>query len=159
LESGQIQAAVVTSPNNLLVRQAGFHQIVDLIPLKLHTVTQGIFVRDDWAKQNQPTILNFLKAYLESVKVDKTDAAAAQASVSKWTGIQDQALVAESYRATLGGLASFPLAEDQDFQNVLDLTDDPALKSRKPADFYDNSYLQSLESFARTLYPDGIPAT
>ena len=28
----------------------------------------------------------------------------------------------------------------------------------KPADFYDNSYLQKLQPFVQSLYPSGVPA-
>jgi NitT/TauT family transport system substrate-binding protein len=158
LESGQIPAAILTSPNNLRARQAGFHLLLDMIPLKIPTVTQGIFVRADWAQQHQDAVLAFLRTYLESVKIDKTDATAAKASITKNTGIDDQAIVDESYRATLGGLATIPVPRDEQFQNILDLTDDQAMKTRKPSDFYDSSYLQKLDGFVQSLYPNGIPA-
>jgi ABC-type nitrate/sulfonate/bicarbonate transport system substrate-binding protein len=157
LQSGQIDGAVLTSPNHLRARQAGMRQLVDMVPLKLPTVTQGIFVRNQWAQQNQDTVLNFLKAYLEEVKHDKADAAAATATIRKWTQIDDQAMVEESYRSTLGGLASYPLPRDEQFQAVIDLSSEENLKRLKPADFYDSSYLQKLEGFMKTLYPEGVP--
>jgi NitT/TauT family transport system substrate-binding protein len=158
LESGQVQAAVVTSPNNLRVRAAGYKLIADLVPMRIHTVTQAIFTRRDWAEANRDTVLNFLKAYLENVRVDKTDMAAATAEIKKWTGIDDQALVEESYRTTLPGLAAYPINEDQDFQNIIDLTSDQNIKSKAPSFFYDNSYLNRLDGFVKGLYPDGVPA-
>ena len=158
LESGQIPAAILTSPNNLRAAKDGFHLVVDMTPLKIHTATQGIFVRADWAQQHQDTVLNFLKAYLESVKVDKTDAAAAKATITKWTQIEDQAIVDESYRSTLAGLAWDPVPLDDEFQNIIDLTDDPKIKALTPSAYYDASYLQKLDGFIHDLYPQGIPS-
>jgi len=158
LQSGQVQGAIITSPNTLRARQAGLRQLEDLIPLKLHTVTQGSFVRKDWAQQHPDVIGNYLKAYLEGIKEDKTNPDGAKTTISKWTKIEDQALLDESYKTTINGLAAYPLAHDEDIQNVIDLSIEAIVKSHKPSDFYANSYLLKLEAFVKGLWPNGIPS-
>jgi len=133
-------------------------RLEDLIPLKLHTVTQGSFVRKDWAQQHPDVIGNYLKAYLEGIKEDKTNPDGAKTTISKWTKIEDQALLDESYKTTINGLAAYPLAHDEDIQNVIDLSIEAIVKSHKPSDFYDNSYLLKLEAFVKGLWPNGIPS-
>jgi NitT/TauT family transport system substrate-binding protein len=158
IQSGQVQAAIVTSPNTLRARQAGLQQIVDLIPLKLHTLVQGTFVRKDWAQQRPNVIDGYLKAYLEGLEEAKSNPDVAKATISKWTKLDDQTLVDESYRTTISGLEAYPLVHDEDLQNVIDLSSEPSVKSHKPSDFYDNTYLQKLEPFVNSLWPSGIPS-
>jgi len=78
--------------------------------------------------------------------------------VSKWTKVEDQALLDESYRTTVPGAAAYPLVRDADLQDVIDLSIEGNVKSRKPSEFYDNSYLQKLEPFVKSLWPEGIPS-
>ena len=55
-----------------------------------------------------------LKAYLEAIRLYKTDADLAKATVSKWTKVEDQTLLDESYRTTVPGAAAYPLVRDAD---------------------------------------------
>jgi len=158
LESGQVQAAIITSPNTLVARQAGLRLLQDLAPLKLPTLTQGLEVRRDWAVQHQAAVQNFLKAYLEGIKDMKTDKALAESTISKWTTVTDQAMLDESYTSTTAGVAAYPLAHDDSIQNVIDLSADPKVKSHPPSYYYDNSYLEKLQDFMHGLYPQGIPS-
>jgi NitT/TauT family transport system substrate-binding protein len=158
LKGGSIQAAIITSPNTLQAQKAGLRLIEDMIPLKLHTITQGIYVRKDWAQQHQPALESVLKGYLEAVKQSRADAAGAKTTISKWTKVEDPVLLDESYKTTISGLAAYPLVHDEDVQNVIDLSTEASVKAHKPADFYDNSYLQGLDGFVKGLYPAGVPS-
>jgi len=158
LQSGTVQAAILTSPNTLRAREAGMREIVDTVPLNLRTINTGIVVRQDWAREHEDQVLAFLRAYMEASKIAKTDPAATQALITKYTGLQDPALLDESYKNSAAGWAIYPLIRDADVQNVIDLSATPEVKARKPADYYDNSYLQRLESFARDLDPQSVAA-
>ena len=87
------------------------------------------------------------------------DPAAARASLAKYTKVDDQAMLDQMYNDLTSVFPALPLVHDADLHNVIDLSDDPAVKTHKPAEFYDNSYLQKLQDFVKTLYPEGLPAS
>jgi NitT/TauT family transport system substrate-binding protein len=159
IQTGTVQAAILTSPNTLRARQAGLHEIINTVPLNLRTINNGIIVRKDWAQQNEELVLGFLKAYMESIKQTKTNPDLAKPIISKYTHMDDPTLLDESYNTSIPGLMVYPLIQDADVQNVIDLSLTPEVKARRPAEYYDNSYLQKLESFVRSLDPDAVPAT
>jgi ABC-type nitrate/sulfonate/bicarbonate transport system substrate-binding protein len=129
-----------------------------MFPLKIPTLTQGIDVRRDWAQQNRDAVERFLKAYMESIQLFKTNETLAKSTVSKWTQLSDQAMLDESYQLARSELAAYPLVQDASVQNVLDLSTDAKVKSHPPSFYYDNSYLEPLKSFVQGLYPSGIPS-
>jgi NitT/TauT family transport system substrate-binding protein len=158
LQSGTVQAAILTSPNTLRAREAGMREIVDTVPLNLRTINTGIVARQDWAREHEDQLLSFLRAYMEASKIAKTDPDATKALITRYTGLQDPALLEESYQNSAAGWAIYPLIRDADVQNVIDLSATPEVKARKPSDYYDNSYLRKLEPFARSLDPQSAAA-
>jgi ABC-type nitrate/sulfonate/bicarbonate transport system substrate-binding protein len=158
LQTGTVQAAILTSPNTLRAREAGMREIVDTVPLNLRTINTGISVRKDWAREHEDQVLSFLRAYMEASKVAKTDPATTKALITKYTGLDDAAMLNESYENSAAGWAIYPLIRDADVQNVIDLSNTAEVKARKPSDYYDNSYLLKLESFARGLDPQSVGA-
>jgi ABC-type nitrate/sulfonate/bicarbonate transport system substrate-binding protein len=158
LQTGAVQAAILTSPNTLRAREAGLNEIVNTVPLKLRTINNGIVVRRDYAQQHEDVILSFLKAYMEAIDELKTDPELGKATVSKFTKLTDPALLDESYSMAVSTLMTYPLVQETAVQNVIDMSSTPEVKAHKPSDYYDNSYLQKLESFARALDPQVVAA-
>jgi NitT/TauT family transport system substrate-binding protein len=156
LQSGQVHAAMLTSPNTLRAREAGLREIQDTVPLKLRTINTGIITRKDWAREHEDQVLSFLRAYMEASKIAKTEPDATKALITKYTGLQDPVLLDETYKNSAAGWTIYPLIRDADVQNVLDLSTLAEVKARPPADYYDNSYLQKLEPFARNLDPQSV---
>jgi hypothetical protein len=115
LQSGTVQAAILTSPNTLRAREAGLREIVDTVPLNLRTINTGIAVRQDWAREHEDQVLNFLRAYMEASKVAKTDPEATRALITKYTGLQDPAQLEESYQNSAAGWA-ISIAVDETLQ-------------------------------------------
>jgi ABC-type nitrate/sulfonate/bicarbonate transport system substrate-binding protein len=157
LQSGQIQASVLTSPNTLRAKQAGLRELSYLPDLKLETVNQGINVRKDWAQQHPDVVLSFLRGWVEGAKQARTDAAATKAIISKYAELTDPAQLDDTYKTARSGWAAYPLPQDSQFQNVIALSPDQKVKAHKPSDFYDGSYLEQLDGFVNSLYPEGVP--
>jgi NitT/TauT family transport system substrate-binding protein len=158
VQTGALQAAILTPPNTLRARESGLSEIVNTVPLQLRTINNAIIVRRDYVQEHEDVVLNFLKAYMESIKELKTNPEAGKAIISKFAQLTDPALLDESYKIAAASLMVYPLIRDADVQNVIDLSATPEVKARKPADYYDNSYLQKLESFARSLDPQSVAA-
>ena len=49
-------------------------------------------------------------------------------------------------------------AYDEDIQKVIDYSTEANVRTHKPAEFYDNSYMEKLQDFVKSLYPRGVPA-
>jgi ABC-type nitrate/sulfonate/bicarbonate transport system substrate-binding protein len=157
LQGGSIQAAILTSPNTLRAKQAGFKELAYTPDMKLQTVNNGIIVNKTWAQGRGDEVQSFLKAYIEGLKIAKSDPATTKTAITKYAKLDDQAMLDESYKTVSVMWVAYPLAGDADFQNVIDLSSEANVKSRKPSDFYDNSYLQKLQDFVKGLYPQGVP--
>lgn len=158
VQTGALQAAILTPPNTLRARESGLSEIVNTVPLQLRTVNNAIIVHRDYVQQHEDVVLNFLKAYMEAIKEVKTNPEAGKAIISQFARLTDPALLDEAYQIAAASLMVYPLIRDADVQNVIDLSATPEVKTRKPSDYYDNSYLQQLEGFARTLDPQAVAA-
>jgi NitT/TauT family transport system substrate-binding protein len=157
MQAGTLQAAIITSPNTLRAKQSGLREIVDMSKLRLRTLTQGVNVRKEWAQQHEDLVLAFLKAWMEGAKEGRSNPDGTKAIIGKYTKVTDQAFLDEAYNTVVSLWAAYPLANDQDLQNVIDLSTEANVKAHTPADYYDNSYLQKLDSFVKQLYPGGVP--
>lgn len=155
---GSVQGAILTSPNTLRAKQAGFKELAYLPDMKLQTVNNAINVNRPWAQQHPDAVENFLKALLEGIKVAKTDPATTKQIIAKYTKVDDPALLDESYKTASTLWAAYPLMHDANFQNVMNQSTEENVKARKPSEFYDNSYLEKLSDFVTGLYPGGIPS-
>lgn len=159
IQSGTVQAGILSAPTTLKARQAGLHEVVNLASLKLPTIHQGIEVRDSWAKANRPTVEAFLKAYMTAIKQARSDPDRTKAVIGKYTKTTDKADLDEAYQTFRNVWPALPLVSDASIQNLIDFAPEPNARKHPPAEFYDNSYLESLKaSFLPTLYPNGLPS-
>jgi NitT/TauT family transport system substrate-binding protein len=156
VQSRVVQAAMMTSPNTLRAGQAGYTELQNLVPLRLRTINQGLLVKKSWAQQNEQTVLGFLQAFMEGIRTAKTEPDLAKPIISKYTQLEDPAQLDDSYKNATASMVVYPILTDASVQNVLDMAVEPEVKAHKPSEFYDNSYLQKLEPFAKTLFPDGV---
>jgi ABC-type nitrate/sulfonate/bicarbonate transport system substrate-binding protein len=113
-------------------------------------------VRRDWAQQNPDAVRAFLQGVMESIKLSKEEPALAKAVIRKYSRLDDPAQIDQVYADSLDW-APYPLVQDAGVQTLLDLSTDEQVKAHPPADFYDNSYLLTLQDWVKTLYPAGIP--
>ena len=79
LQNGNVQAAILTSPNTLRAREAGMREIVDTVPLNLRTINTGLITRKDWARETKTRCSASSRAYMEASKLAKTDPEATKA--------------------------------------------------------------------------------
>jgi ABC-type nitrate/sulfonate/bicarbonate transport system substrate-binding protein len=66
LSSGQVSATIVGIPAAYMTSEAGFNiigKVVDLIPQYLNS---AVTVKRSWAENNRPTMVRFLKGYVEA---------------------------------------------------------------------------------------------
>lgn len=148
LIAGQIDGAVLSPPQTLLARSAGFKDIVDMSTLGVEYVYNGIATTRAFAKDNGPAIEGALKAIVEGVHRFKTDAAFGKSVVANRTKLTDQGQVDETYRLFANTyLKDRPFLTDASFKTVLDelAPVQPKAVGANTAPFYDNGYLKKLE--------------
>jgi ABC-type nitrate/sulfonate/bicarbonate transport system substrate-binding protein len=154
LQQGLVDATIIAPPLGLKAREAGFHELVDLIKLGIpfgHFVITG---SDAWMKANADSVHAFLRAYVESLALVKRDPETTKRAIARYTDTTDPALLDESYNSGIPQLPEIPWVRDDIVRGALATSENPAARDANPQSFYDNRYLQELEAagFFRTLY-------
>ena len=152
--TGNLDGAMVNPPNNIILREKGFREIVgakQLKELNLRFPENGVMAKRTWAEKNSDVVKKFIKSIAESLKRMHDDKDFAIKTLSKYTKVTDAKSLEESYR---WGIDSF----FKDFKTPPDamrlMVDqlassrmiDPALAQKTPlTTFYENRYVEELE--------------
>jgi ABC-type nitrate/sulfonate/bicarbonate transport system substrate-binding protein len=154
LRQGLVSAAVHSAPTTLMARRLGFKELVNIGSLKFPYPFQGIAVRRSTLQQNHDLITAFLKAYLAGIKVSIEQPEVSKRALAKYLATKDQEVVEEAYRSFAPLFPKVPYVTDEAIRTALSLTDRPKAASADPKEFYNNSFLQDLESsgFVKQLY-------
>ena len=156
MQSGAVQAGVLSSPTNLHARQAGFHELADLGTIGLDYPQTAIGTTRSFLRTNEDVVRRFLRATLEAVHVMKTDPEQSKAIFGKWTDTTDPARLEGAYRAYVDKTESVPYIKPAAMQLAVDevAQTDPRAASAKLEDFMDNRYVEELETsgFVRQVW-------
>jgi NitT/TauT family transport system substrate-binding protein len=69
LDKGIIPAGVLSSPTTLAARRLGHKELVNIGALNLPYIHNGIVTRRSLTRQNPELVKNFLKAYVEAIRI------------------------------------------------------------------------------------------
>ena len=154
LRQGIVSAAVHSAPTTLMARRLGFKELVNIGSLKFPYPFEGIAVRRSTLQQNHDLVTAFLKSFLAGVKVAIEQPEAAKRALAKYLLTKDQEIIDEAYRSFAPLFPKVPYVTDEAIRAVLSVTDHPKAASADPKEFYNNRFLQDLESsgFVKELY-------
>ena len=154
LKQGIVSAAVHSAPTTLMARRLGFKELVNIGALKLPYPFMGVAIRRSTVPQNLDVIRAFLKAFLVGLKVAIEQPDVSKRAVARHLATKDQEIVDEAYRSFAPLFPKVPYVTDEAISAALSVTDHPKAASANPKDFYDNRFLQELESagFVKELY-------
>jgi ABC-type nitrate/sulfonate/bicarbonate transport system substrate-binding protein len=154
LHQGLVQAAVHSPPTTLMARRLGYKELVNIGSLKLPYPFMGIAVRRSAVQQNPETIRGFLKAFLAGIKMAIEQPELSKRAAGKYLATKDQEIIEEAYKGFVPLFPKVPYVTDEAIRSALSVTDHPKAASANPRDFYDNRFLQELESggFVKELY-------
>jgi len=143
LEQGLADAAFSSPP------RPGFREMIDLAALKIPYLQGAVEVQRGFLQTRRALALNFLKAFLESLKAAKDRPELAVAAIAKRMRMKPEDIRA-SYEPHERVWEAVPYVRADAVQAILDLT--PGEKN--PERFIDNSLLKELEDngFVRELY-------
>jgi len=152
--TGNVDGAMVNPPNNIILREKGFREIIGAKQLKemnLRFPENGVMAKRSWAEKNSDVVKRFIKSLAEGLKRMHDDKEFAIKTLSKYTKVTDAKSLDESYR---WGMDSFY----KDFKTPPDalrlMVDqlassrmiDANLAQKTPLTaYYENRYVEELE--------------
>ena len=154
LNQGIVQAAVHSAPTTLMARRLGFKEVVNIGALKLPYPFMGLAVRRSAIQQTPEIIRAFLKVFVTGLKVSIEQPNLSKRAIGKYLATKDQEIIDEAYRSFAPLFPRVPYVTDEAIRAALSVTDHPKAAAANPKDFYDNRFLQELETsgFIKELY-------
>jgi len=99
--TGNVDGAMVNPPNNIILREKGYREIVGAKQLKemnLRFPENGVMAKRTWAEKNADVVKRFIKSLAEGLKRMHDDKDFAIKTLSKYTKVTDAKSLEESYR-------------------------------------------------------------
>jgi len=155
LESGAIHATVLTPPTNLLAKKRGFTILVNVAKLGLKIPNSAIATTRAYLGSHRDVVRRFLMAYLEGIKVLKSDPAFSMRSLVKYSRVTESESLKEAYDVYSAANPARPYVDPPSIQEVIDFLSkqQPEMAKLKPEDFLDMSVLQEID---RSGYIDAL---
>jgi NitT/TauT family transport system substrate-binding protein len=154
LTQGNIDAGIISAPTTLRARKAGLKELVNITEKNIPLIHVAFASTRQYMKENPDRVRRFLQAYLEGLKIVRTDGEQAKQAIGKYTKLADADDLEETYRTFLPAWEKAPYVSAAGVQTLLDFSVQPGARSAKPEQFIDNSFLAELEKsgFIDKLY-------
>ena len=154
LSAGRIDAAVVSAPSTLKLRQAGLKELIDVGARNVPMIHAGLATTRDFIKDNPDKVRRYVQAYIEGTKIARTDPEAAKQIIAKYTKTDNKEDLDETYNTYVKFWEQAPYVSTNGMQTLLNYSVNPAGKTAKPEQFIDNSFVAELEKsgFIKELY-------
>ena len=147
LDQGIVDASMGSPP------RPGFKELVDLSSLKIPFLQGAIEVQRSFLQNRRETVINLLKAYVETIKLAKDKPELAIAAISKRMRVPAE-VIRPVYQPHENALEEIPYVRRDSVQVILDQYPKEQLKNLSFERLVDNSLLQQLEGsgFVKNLY-------
>jgi NitT/TauT family transport system substrate-binding protein len=154
LTQGNIDAGVISAPTTLRARKAGLKELVNITEKNLPLIHVAFASTRQFMKENPDRVRKFLQAYIEGLKIVRTDGEQAKQAIGKYTKLTDNDDLEETYKTFLPVWEKVPYVSAAGVKTLLDFSNQPAAKSTKPEQFMDNSFITELDKagFIDKLY-------
>jgi NitT/TauT family transport system substrate-binding protein len=156
LTSGALDGAMLNTDQQYQVEKFGYHALFDFRKLPLPIPTQGVVASKEFVRAHRDNVKNFLKVYVEGIKVLKTDKNFSVAVLGKYLKLNDADLLSKTYDVYREAYESEPYVRREGIVQALATMPEIAAKNPKlnPNDIMDNSLLRELdkEGLFKELY-------
>lgn len=154
LTAGRIDAAVVSAPSTLKLRQAGLKELIDVGARNIPMIHAGLATTRDFIKGNPDKVRRYVQSYIEGTKIARTDPEATKQIIAKYTKTDNKEDLDETYNTYVKFWEQAPYVSTAGMQTLLNYSVNPAGKTAKPEQFIDNSFVAELEKsgFIKELY-------
>ncbi len=156
LESGTVHATLLVPPAHLLAKRKGFSVLVDIAGLGLTIPNSTIGTTRAYLSSNRETVKRFLMAFLEGIKVLKSDADFSMKVLSKYSRTTDRESLRVAYEIYAKIHPERPYVDPASIKKVVDFFSKrrPEIASLKPENVLDMSLLREIDrsGFIDSLY-------
>ncbi len=157
LQSGNVQAGVLSPPFDVAARKLGFHELVNLPSLGLAFPHNGLLARRDFLDEHPDAVQRYMRAYVEAIARIKQDKPFTLQVMQKYLGTDDPETLESGYEAYGGRyLARAPYPTVAQFQSILDFVAqrDPRARELTLDRMIDDRFVRALdqEGFIDGLY-------
>jgi NitT/TauT family transport system substrate-binding protein len=154
LTAGRIDAAVVSAPSTLKLRQAGLKELIDVGARNVPMIHAGLATTRDFITGNPDKVRRYVQGYIEGTKIARTDPEVTKQIIAKYTKTDNKEDLDETYNTYVKFWEQAPYVSTAGMQTLLNYSVNPAGKTAKPEQFIDNSFVAELEKsgFIEKLY-------
>jgi ABC-type nitrate/sulfonate/bicarbonate transport system substrate-binding protein len=154
INQGNADAGIFTSPTTLKAQHAGLKELVNVTEQNIPMIHAALASTKEYIKTRPDNVRRFLQAYLEGIKISRTDAEYAKQIIGKYTKTTDAADLENSYQTFLPAWERLPIVPAAAVQTMLNFATHPGAKAAKPETFIDNSILAEIgkSGFVDKLY-------
>ena len=154
IKQGNADAGIFTSPTTLKAQHAGLKELVNVTAQNIPMIHAALASTKEYVKTRRDDARRFLQAYLEGIKISRTDPNYAKQIIGKYTKTTDVADLENSYQTFLPAWERLPLVPAAAVQTMLNFATHPGAKTAKPETFIDNSILAEIgkSGFVDKLY-------
>jgi len=153
LQSGRVDAFVADEIAYTMAVSAGYKSLVDLSQFNAPIAGSGAYASRQWVANNRDTVRRFIRATVEAIALIKQNKDVGLKAIAGWYGITDR----EKQEMLLHDVASLPRKPYPAVEGIkltMQLYDSHEMRSHKPEDFYDSSFVRELDQsgFVDSLY-------
>jgi len=144
LRSGSIDGSVFNAPFGAAAQKFNFNVLADAGALGIPYFNTGMCGSAKLLMKNEGRILNFLRAYLEAIKIFKTEPEYTLKALAQFSRMNDQELLKEAYEYNKNRIPDIPYPSLKAMQAVIDpLTEaDPKLGKIDAKNYVSGSFLK-----------------
>jgi ABC-type nitrate/sulfonate/bicarbonate transport system substrate-binding protein len=148
VRSGNIDGTVMNSPFGAQAEKLRLSIVADSVKMGIPFFGTGLLGSRRFIDREEAKLLNFLRAYLEAIKVLKTERAWSMQALSQFTRIADMKVIEEAYDAFKDQLPNVPYPSLEAMKAVVTQIAETSPKARQvdPKNYVSDRYLRQLEN-------------
>jgi NitT/TauT family transport system substrate-binding protein len=147
LTSGAIDGAMLSGDKLVQAEKLGYHVTIDLSQLPIYYPVNGVITSRKFLAGNRDVARGFLRAWVEGIKIFKTDKDQSLKVLAKYLKVQDRDILEKSHEIYRPVYKKFPYGDRSAVQFALEQMAKEIPESAKlnADDFIDNGILSDLE--------------
>jgi ABC-type nitrate/sulfonate/bicarbonate transport system substrate-binding protein len=154
LMSGNVMAAMVPPPQSLMLKEKGFRELVSVKQFRewnIPVVENGVAARRSFIDKNPNVAKRFVRAAFEGIQTIYTNKELAIKSLAKYTKVNDEKILDESYRFSVEALSKEGMMPQEAFAALVEQLvsqksiDEAASKKLPLTAYFDNRFVIELE--------------
>jgi len=147
LQTGRVQAVIISGIQRLTATRMGFHQVIDLAKLPIEVSGSSILVRRSYVEQNPEIAIKFLKAWIEGAFLFKAKPEFSLGVLKKYVANRDPEVVNTIYELNRQQLSTKPLPYVRVVKSMVQLLarTRPDLPNANPEGFVEARFINELD--------------